>query len=197
LIPDCPTWRGEGVSRKRGLGACFPQKSLKSWSSEMPFLVFWEQNFCLKCSLNRLWFLCIFLFGWLLIQVFDFIYFCAVFKVFQCISFHYMFSDMFSFISIIRIHFKMSEQISKFFLSWLNNMVKIRDFQANSRESLWNWDVWTVCKLIQYYQKKGRREFILVKHSLEFYNFLVCCLRFLVEPIPKQKLFKGLPVLPM
>ena len=55
-----------------------------------------------------------------------------------------------------------------------------------------NWDSWTVCDSIQYYQKKGRRQFILLRHSLEFYNFLVRCLCFLVESIPKRKLLKGL-----
>ena len=30
-----------------------------------------------------------------------------------------------------------------------------------------NWDSWTVCDSIQYYQKKGRRQFILLRHSLE------------------------------
>ena len=48
-----------------------PQKSLKSWYSETPFLVFWEHNFCLKCLIIRLWFL--FSFTWLCVQVFDFI----------------------------------------------------------------------------------------------------------------------------
>ena len=35
-----------------GCGGMLPHKILKSWCSEMPFLVFWEDDFCLKCLLN-------------------------------------------------------------------------------------------------------------------------------------------------
>lgn len=134
-----------------------------------------------------------FLFGWLLVRVFDIIYFCAVFKVFWCISFRYVYPDTCSCIlSIIRIHFKILEQISKWDFSYPDCIIW-SGFGIFKQ----NWYGWTVCDSIQYYQKKGRRQFTLLKHSLEFYNFLVCCLRFLVESIPKQKLLKGLPVLPL
>ena len=118
----------------RGSGGILPQKSLKSWSFEMPFLVFWEHNFCLKSSLNQLWFLCkIFICGASCLSI-RFHLFLSVFKVFWCIRFCYVYPDtgMCSCISIIRIHFKILEQISKswFFLSGLHNMVRIQDIQA-------------------------------------------------------------------
>ena len=50
------------------------QNMLKSWCSELPFLVFWGDKFCLKCLLNRLLYLCLFLFVWLHVQVLDFIW---------------------------------------------------------------------------------------------------------------------------
>ena len=50
-----------------------PQKILKSWCSETPFLVFWEDKFCPKCSLNQLSFLWLFLLTWLRVEVVDFI----------------------------------------------------------------------------------------------------------------------------
>ena len=53
------TWGGWGI---------LPQKILKFWCSETPFLVFWEDKFWLKCSLNRLSFLCLFLFAWLRVE---------------------------------------------------------------------------------------------------------------------------------
>ena len=49
-------------------------KNFKSWCSEVPFLVFWEDNFCLNCSLNQLSFSYFFMFVWLHIQVLDLFY---------------------------------------------------------------------------------------------------------------------------
>ena len=73
----------EGESRQRRSEAMLLQKNLKSWSAEMPFLVFWEDNFKLKCSLNRLSFICLFLFTMLCVHStpINFI-FCSVYKVF-------------------------------------------------------------------------------------------------------------------
>ena len=74
LMADCPTfwvcktgvifnhWRITQTSKE---GAAI----LKSWCSEMPFLVFWENNFCLKYLLNQLPFLCLFLFARCQVQV--------------------------------------------------------------------------------------------------------------------------------
>ena len=89
----------------RESGGILPQKSFKSWSFEMPFLVFWEHNFCLKSSLNQLWFLCkIFICGASFMSI-RFHLFLSVFKVFWCIRFCYVYPDtgMCSCISIIRI----------------------------------------------------------------------------------------------
>ena len=98
-----------------------------------------------------------------------------------------MYPDTCSCLSIIRIHFKILEQTSNQDFSY-PDCITWSGFGIFKH----NWDGWTVCDSIQYYQKKGRRQFILLKHSIEFYNFLVRCLRFLVESIPKQKLLKGL-----
>ena len=51
-----------------GFRQILPQKILKSWCSEMPFLDFWADNFCLKCLLNQLSLFCLFLFVWLCVQ---------------------------------------------------------------------------------------------------------------------------------
>ena len=61
-----------------------PQKDLKSWSSEITFLVFWEDNFWLKCSLNWLSFLCLFIFAW---QVLNFIIYLVPFLKFSAYQF--------------------------------------------------------------------------------------------------------------
>ena len=63
-------WRGQPLE---GSGGMLPQKILKSWCSETPFLVFWEDKFFPKCSLNQLSFLWLFLLTWLRVEVVDFI----------------------------------------------------------------------------------------------------------------------------
>ena len=50
----------------------------------MPFLVFWEENFWLKCSLNWLSFLCLFMFAW---QVLNFIIYFVPFLKFSAHQF--------------------------------------------------------------------------------------------------------------
>ena len=73
-------WRGQPLG---GSGGMLPQKTLKSWSSETPFLVFWEDKFCPKCSLNQLSFLCLFLLAWLRVEEVNFIlYFVRFLKLF-------------------------------------------------------------------------------------------------------------------
>ena len=74
--------RGEPLG---GFRQILPQKILKSLCSEMPFLDFCADNFCLKCLLNQLSLFCLFLFVWLCVQLLDFIlYFgCFFFKVFK------------------------------------------------------------------------------------------------------------------
>ena len=63
-------WTGQPLG---GSGGMLPQKILKSWCSETPFLAFWEDKFCPKCSLNQLSFLCLFLLAWLGVEVVNFI----------------------------------------------------------------------------------------------------------------------------
>ena len=76
--------RGEPLG---GFRQILPQKILKPWYPEMPFLDFWEDNFCLKYLLYRLSFFCLFLFAWLCVQLLDFIlYFRYFFLSFQDIS---------------------------------------------------------------------------------------------------------------
>ena len=70
LITDCPTfWVCKIFITIKVSGECWREEPLeeiwrhappKFWSSETPFLVFWEDNLWLKCSLNRLSFLCLF-----------------------------------------------------------------------------------------------------------------------------------------
>ena len=73
-------WRGQSLG---GSGGMIPQKILKSCCSETPFLEFWEDKFCPKCSLNQLSFLCLFLLAWLCVEVVDFIlYFVRFLKLF-------------------------------------------------------------------------------------------------------------------
>ena len=51
--------RSKTASRKlsgnwlTALGSAGPPRGPTHWCSETPFLVFWEHNFCLKCSLNQ------------------------------------------------------------------------------------------------------------------------------------------------
>ena len=118
-ITDCPTFSvGKiGITRRRGepqggSKIILPQKSLKSWYSDTPFLVFWEHNFCLKCLIIRLWFLILIYMASRTSMRFYFT-FDGIFKVFWCISFHYLYSDMHSCVNITRIRLESSEQISK------------------------------------------------------------------------------------
>ena len=74
--------RGRG-GPLRGSKGILPSKILqKSWSSKTPFPVFLEENFCLKCSLNWLSFLCLFFLHGFLYKYSIYFIFCMVFKVF-------------------------------------------------------------------------------------------------------------------
>ena len=46
-----------------GLGACYPRKFWNFDALKRSVLVFWDGDFFLKCSLNWVLFLCLFLFG--------------------------------------------------------------------------------------------------------------------------------------
>ena len=52
-----------GASRRGGLGACYPRKFWNFDALKRSVLVFWDGDFFLKCSLNWVLFLCLFLFG--------------------------------------------------------------------------------------------------------------------------------------
>ena len=59
------------------------QKILKSWCSETPFLVFWEDKFCPNVVWINCHFLCLFLLAWLRVEVVDVIlYFVRLLKLF-------------------------------------------------------------------------------------------------------------------
>ena len=74
-----------------GSGGMLPQKILKSCCSEMPFLVFWENKFCSKCSLIQLSFLCLFLLAWLREEVVDFILY-KLCSFWNCSGYHFQLS---------------------------------------------------------------------------------------------------------
>ena len=81
-------WRGQPLG---GSGGMLPQKIWKSWCSETPFLVFWEDNFCPKCSLNQLSFLCLFLMAWLRVEVVNFISY-KLYSFWNCSGYHFQLS---------------------------------------------------------------------------------------------------------
>ena len=132
-----------------GSGGMLPQKDLKFWSFEQPFLVFWEYNFSLKCSLNRLSFLRLsVIFPWFRLQVtwLDVILiFCAVLKVFcASVSGKYVFLYKYRKNSFGKNHNRCQNRD----FSYPDRiLVGIRDFQAKSGESRRNRDVWIVCIL--------------------------------------------------
>ena len=113
--------RGESLG---GSGGILLQNVLKSWSSEMPFPVFWEGSFLSKVLaksivISMLIFLCVALRtnAW-----FHFI-FCAVFEVFWTSeSVKYTLDLLCSCIDIIKFSMEISERMLKsgFFLSWLH-----------------------------------------------------------------------------
>lgn len=166
----------------RGSGGILPQKSLKSWSFKMPFLVFWEQNFCLKSSLNQLWFLCkIFLCGASCMSIRFYLFLC-VSKVFWCIRFCYVYPDTGMCSCIVSYEF-----ISKswFSLSQLHNMVRIQDIQAKLG---WLHSLWFNLIL----SKERKKTVYTLKAFSRILQFSCMLPMFLVESIPKQKLLKGL-----
>ena len=68
-----------------------PQKILKSWYSETTFLVFWEDKFCPRCSLNQLSFLSLFLLAWLRAEVVNFTL-CKLCGFWNCSGNHFQLS---------------------------------------------------------------------------------------------------------
>ena len=64
---------GEQGPATRGFWGHAPPENFETWCSETPFLVFWEDKFCPKCSINQLSFLCLFLLAWLRVEVVNFI----------------------------------------------------------------------------------------------------------------------------
>ena len=74
-----------------GSGGMLPQRILKSWCSETSFLVFWEDKFCPKCSLNQLSFLCLFLLAWLRVEVVNFILY-KLCGFWNCSGYHFQLS---------------------------------------------------------------------------------------------------------
>ena len=89
--------------------------------------------------------------------------------------------------SIIRIHFKILEQILKswFSLSWLHNMVRIQDIQAKLG---WLHSLWFNLIL----SKERKKTVYTLKAFSRILQFSCMLPMFLVESIPKQKLLKGL-----
>ena len=98
-------WRGQPLG---GSGGMLPQKILKSWCSETPFLVFWEDKFCQKCSLNQLSFLCLFLLAWLRVEVVNFILY-KLCGFWNCSGYHFQLSTL----CVVSLSLKISERLSK------------------------------------------------------------------------------------
>ena len=124
----------KGPTTKRS-GGILSQKILKSWSSETPFLVFWEDKFCPKCSLNRLSFLCLFLLAWLRVEVVNFILdkLCGFWN---CSGYHFHLSILFV-VSLYEYHKNSFENFRTTVETWnfpLPNAYwsRIRDFRAKS-----------------------------------------------------------------
>ena len=144
MISDCPTlwvgkiriliffmWAPKGRAA-RGFGGILPQKSLKSWSSEMPFasflrakllskkltklIVIFMQNFYLRGFLYE--YLILFIF----VRFLKFLVYPFSLRILWYVFLYEYHTN----------HFKIFEQISKlgFFLSRLHNMVGIWDIQA-------------------------------------------------------------------
>ena len=76
----------------KGIWGHSPQKIWKIGSSEMPFLVFWEDNFCLRCSLNWLPFYASFYLPGFTYKYSILFYISCGFKSFLDISFSWVYS---------------------------------------------------------------------------------------------------------
>ena len=108
----------------------------------MPFLVFWKDNFCLKSlSINVYTILCTSTQSYFIFRV-------QFFEVFQIsLSVEYVLCKC-SFISIIRIHLKITEPMLKsgFFLS-RSHIGQDSGFSSKIVRTRRDWDGWTVWKL--------------------------------------------------
>ena len=85
---------------------------LKSWCSEMLFLVSWENIFCLKYLLNRLPFLCLFLFARCQVQV-SFLYIILRGFFFTFSGYQVQLRTLWTLGVCLRIHLKIPELMSK------------------------------------------------------------------------------------
>ena len=126
-------WRGQPLG---GSGGMLPQKILKSWCSETPFLVFWEDKFCPKCSLNQLSFLCLFLLAWLRVEVVNFILY-KLCGFWNCSGYHFQLSIL-CVVSLYEYH---KNSFENFRTTVCRNLkfsyperilIGIRDFRAKS-----------------------------------------------------------------
>ena len=122
------------IQRGKPLGGfrqILPQKILKSWCSEMPFLDFWEDNFCLKCLLNQLSF---FLLIFICVALCTITWFYFIFQVFFL-----SFRDKYRCFVFVWCSLKVSCSYPYCVL------VVIWDFPAKVEESQQNQSGWTVC----------------------------------------------------
>ena len=114
-----------------GSGGMLPQKILKSWCSEMPFLVFWENKFCSKCSLIQLSFLCLFLLAWLREEVVDFILY-KLCSFWNCSGYHFQLSIL-CVVSLYEFIGKFQNNCRNLKFSYSESiLIRIWDSRANS-----------------------------------------------------------------
>ena len=112
----------------------------------MPFLVFWEDNFCLKCSLNQLSFYAYFLFAWFRVQVLDFILY--YFVQFLKFSGHQFLLSIIFYVFLYKYRKSSFGNVKIGIFSYPDHiLVGIQDFQAKLGESRWK-SGWTVGKKI-------------------------------------------------
>ena len=139
--------RGEPLG---GSGGILPHKNLqKSWSSKTPFLVCWEENFCLKCCLNWLSFLCLFFLHGFLYRYLIYFIFWMVFKVFWM-------SVWVSILCYVFLYNSQKNSLENITTELCQNwdfsyptriFIGILDFQAKLGGSQRDWGGWTVCNL--------------------------------------------------
>ena len=144
-------WRGQPLGRSGGM---LPQKILKSWCSETPFLVSQEDKFCPKCSLIQLSFLCLFLLAWLRVEVVDFILY-KLCGFWNCSGYHFQLSIL-CVVSLYEYHKNLFESF--------RTTVEIWNFPIPNAywSGFWNFEQ----------NRKDPDEIRMIKESSQTYYFL-------------------------
>ena len=132
-----------------------PHKILKSWCSETPFLVFWQDKFCPKCSPNKLSFFCLFLLAWHRVaEVVNFILY-KLCGFWNCSAYHFQLSILY--------------------------VVSLYEYHKNSFENfrttveIWNFPIpnayWSGFRIFEQ-NRKDPDEIRMIKESSQTYYFL-------------------------